>query len=177
MRTRNRASHGSTLFHVLIMLTALKHISSKEPFAGDILGTVTLDFDSRRRRRIRLKIDQGNDFLLNLPEVTTLREGDILILNTGDGVQVKAAPEEVVDITCSNTAELVRVAWHLGNRHLPTQLLGDRLRIRKDHVIEEMVQILGAKPVRLQAPFNPEGGAYGHGETSGHDHAGHTHEH
>lgn len=177
MRACNRASDGSTIFYVLTMQTALKHISAGKPFSGKLQGTVTLDFDSRRRRRIRMNIDQGGDFLLNLQEVTTLRDGDILVLDTGDGIQVKAAPEDVVDITCSNTAELVRVAWHLGNRHLPTQLLGDRLRIRQDHVIEEMVKILGAKPVRLQAPFNPEGGAYGHGETSGHDHGGHAHEH
>ena len=156
------------------MQTVLKTIPVGSKFSGQSVGTVTLDFDNRRRRRIRLTTDQGDDFLLNLPEVATLRDGDILMLDDKKGITVKAAPEPVVDVTCKNTAELVRVAWHLGNRHLPTQLMGDRLRIRQDHVIEEMLVILGAKPTRLDAPFNPEGGAYGHGETTGHDH-GHDH--
>jgi len=159
-----------------MMETVLEFIPAVTPFSGKTVGSVTLDFDSRRRRRIRLTTDEGQDVLLNLAEVATLRDGDVLILKTGDGIVVKAAPEPVVDVTCKDTAELVRVAWHLGNRHLPTQLLGDRLRIRQDHVIEEMLQILGAVPTRLYAPFNPEGGAYGHGETQGHDH-GHSHDH
>ncbi|MBL4740907.1 MAG: urease accessory protein UreE [Sneathiella sp.] len=159
------------------MLTATHHIPADGEFSGDIRGTITLDFDNRRRRRIRLKSDEGLVFLLNLPEVSTLRDGDFLQFEEGGVIQVKAAAEAVVDIRCDNTAHLVRVAWHLGNRHLPTQLLGGRLRIRQDHVIEEMVQILGATPQRLNAPFNPEGGAYGHGETQGHDHGDHTHAH
>ncbi|MEH6402841.1 MAG: urease accessory protein UreE [Sneathiella sp.] len=162
------------------MLSALKHISSGDGFSGETQGTVTLDFDSRRRRRIRLVRDDGVAFLLNLPEVSTLREGDFLLLEDNTAILVKAASEAVVDIRCDDTAHLVRVAWHLGNRHLPTQLMGDCLRIRQDHVIEEMVQILGATPKRLNAPFNPEGGAYGHGETHGHDHGdngGHNHAH
>ena len=166
------------------MKTALKCIIDPEGFSGELIGTVTLDFDSRRRRRIRLTTDEGEDFLLNLAEVATLRDGDILQLDTGDGIKIQAANEAVVDVMCADTAALVRIAWHLGNRHLPTQLMGNKLRIRQDHVIEEMLVILGADPMRLDAPFNPEGGAYGHGETEGHahghdnshDHAhGHTH--
>lgn len=153
------------------MLSALKYIPSSEAFEGSIIGTVTLDFDSRRRRRLRLTSDQGADFLLNLADVTTLRDGGVLALENGEGIAVQAALEPVVDIVCNSTAELVRVAWHLGNRHLPTQLLEDRLRIRQDHVIEEMLVILGAYPTRVNAPFDPEGGAYGHGETSGHEHS------
>lgn len=160
------------------METILEYIPAETEFLGKEVGIITLDFDSRRRRRIRLETDNGRAFLLNLETVATLRDGDILLLDNGDGVTVKAAAEPVVDVTCKNTAELVRVAWHLGNRHLPTQLLGDRLRIRQDHVIEEMLQILGADPIRVNAPFNPEGGAYGHGETQGHDHSReHSHSH
>ena len=158
------------------MKTALKCITDPVGFSGKLIGTVTLDFDSRRRRRIRLTTDEGEDFLLNLAEVATLREGDILQLDTGDGIKIQAADEAVVDVMCADTAALVRIAWHLGNRHLPTQLMGNKLRIRQDHVIEEMLVILGADPVRLDAPFNPEGGAYGHGETEGHSH-GHDHSH
>jgi urease accessory protein len=164
------------------MKTATQRSPAGEDFTGKIIGEVTLDFDSRRRRRIRLSLDDGEDFLLNLAEVATLRDGDILILEAGGGIRVKAASEAVVDVFCKDTAALVRIAWHLGNRHLPTQLMGEKIRIRQDHVIEEMLVILDANPVRLQAPFNPEGGAYGHGETEGHshehDHAqGHSHSH
>jgi len=160
------------------MKTALKCITDPEGFSGELIGTVTLGFDSRRRRRIRLTTDEGEAFLLNLAEVTTLRDGDILQLDTGTGIKVQAANEAVVDVMCADTAALVRIAWHLGNRHLPTQLMGNKLRIRQDHVIEEMLVILGADPVRLDAPFNPEGGAYGHGETEGHSHDhDHLHDH
>jgi len=154
------------------MQNVLTYIVAAELLEGKITGTVTLDFDNRRRRRIRLTTDEGLDFLLNLPDVVTLRDGNVLVLENGDGILVRAANEPVVDVSCNDTAELVRVAWHLGNRHLPTQLMGDRLRIREDSVIEDMLRILGANPVRLSAPFNPEGGAYGQGET--HRHEGHS---
>lgn len=143
-------------------------------FTGLLKGQVTLDFDHRRRRRIRLTTDQGLDFLLDLPEVKTLRHDDLLLLESGAGIEVIAAPEAVADITCRDQAHLVRIAWHLGNRHLPTELMGAVLRIRQDHVIEEMAGKLGATVTRRDAPFNPEGGAYGRGETHGHDH-GHAH--
>ncbi|MZR29499.1 urease accessory protein UreE [Sneathiella litorea] len=149
---------------------------AEAPFAGVIGDTVTLDFDHRRRRRLKLKTDKGLDFLLDLPELKTLQDGDILLLEDGSAIGVRARNEAVADIRCNDLAHLVRVAWHLGNRHLPTELMGDRLRIRQDHVIEDMAAKLGATVTRLEAPFNPEGGAYGHGETEGHSH-GHSHGH
>lgn len=152
------------------MITATDIHDSNDAFTGALVGTVTLDFDRRRRRRMTLKTDEGLDFLLNLPTVRTLREGDILLLDDGTGLRVNARPEPVMDIRCTDLKHLVRISWHLGNRHLPTELMGDRLRIRQDHVIEEMVRLLGAETLLLEAPFNPEGGAYGHGETEGHSH-------
>lgn len=158
------------------MLRATEIIKADAGFSGVIEDRVTLDFDSRRRRRMKLTADSGMDFLLDLDKVQTLREGDILRLENGQGISVSAANEAVLDVMADDAAHLVRIAWHLGNRHLPTQLMDDRLRIRQDHVIEHMLETkLGAKLFRLEAPFNPEGGAYGHGETLGHDH-GHSHE-
>ncbi|MDF2366357.1 urease accessory protein UreE [Sneathiella sp.] len=148
--------------------------TSTTPFDGVIGDTVTLDFDHRRRRRLKLETDKGTAFLLDLPELKTLRDGDILLLEDGSAIGVLARNEPVADIRCKDLAHLVRVAWHLGNRHLPTELMGDRLRIRQDHVIEKMATQLGATVTRLEGPFNPEGGAYGHGETEGHSH-GHHH--
>ena len=140
------------------------------------IDRIELDFDSRHRRRMSMTGQGGLAFLLDLPKATVLMGGDGLILEDGRIVEVAAAEEPLVEITCDDLAHLVRVAWHLGNRHLPTELLGDRLRIRQDHVIEEMVEKLGAKATRINAPFNPEGGAYGHGRTHSHDH-GHSHNH
>jgi len=138
--------------------------------------TVVLDFDQRHRRRMAMTAKGGLEFLLDLAVATALRDGDGLLLEDGRIVAVSAAPEPLVEITAATSDELLRVAWHLGNRHLPTQLLGDRLRIRRDHVIEEMVAHLGATVTPVSEPFDPEGGAYGHGQTHGHDH-GHDHAH
>lgn len=152
------------------MIQATKICNAAKEFSGQIVGSVTLDFDHRRRRRMTLSTDEGLSFLLNLSRVETLRDGNILLLQDGTGVHVIAKNESVLDIYCSDLKHLVRISWHLGNRHLPTELRGDRLRIRQDYVIEDMVQKLGAETQRLEAPFNPEGGAYGHGETEGHSH-------
>ena len=138
----------------------------------DPADTVVLDFDARHRRRLAMRGDGGTEFLLDLPKAAALADGDGLVLEDGRVVLVRAAPEPLMEIACADHAHLVRVAWHLGNRHLPTELLGDRLRIRADHVIADMVRGLGATVTDMEAPFQPEGGAYGHGRV--HDH-GHHH--
>jgi len=146
--------------------------------------TVVLDFDDRHRRRMAMTGTRGLEFLLDLENAVALRGGDALVLEDGRLVEVVAAPEPLVEIRGADPQHLVRIAWHLGNRHLPTQIMGKGLRIRRDHVIEEMVKGLGARVIEIEAPFDPEGGAYaaahaahdhGHGHT-GHDHA-HDHHH
>ncbi|MGH6883915.1 urease accessory protein UreE [Hypericibacter sp.] len=129
---------------------------------GPAVDSVTLDYQGRHRRRIAMAGSKGTRFLLDLGRATPLREGDGLLLESGSIVAVHAAAEPLLEIGCARIADLVRIAWHLGNRHLPTQLCGDRLRIRADHVIREMVESLGAEVRAIQAPFDPEGGAYGH---------------
>jgi urease accessory protein len=107
-----------------------------------------------------------------------LEGGDGLVLEDGRLVRVEAAKELLLEVTCADSDHLLRIAWHLGNRHLPTELLGNRLRIRQDHVIEDMLKKLNARVQKLEAPFNPEGGAYGHGRTHSHEHNHeHSHEH
>jgi urease accessory protein len=138
---------------------------------------VVLGFDDRHRRRIAMTGLRGTRFLLDLPAAVALRDGDGLALEDGRVIRVEAAPERLAEIRCASPADLVRVAWHLGNRHLPTQFAGDRLRIREDHVILDMVRRLGAEVRPVEAPFDPEGGAYGHGHTHGHDHHGRPHAH
>jgi urease accessory protein len=140
-------------------------------------GTLTLDFDARHRRRIRLTADQGEDVLLDLPNAIAMADGDGLQLADGRWLEVHAAMEPIVEVRHKNSHQLVRLAWHLGNRHLPTEIRDDVLRIRPDHVIEDMLGGFGADLVKVQVPFQPEGGAYG-GNGHHHNHAdgGHHHE-
>jgi len=131
-------------------------------------GTLTLDFDARHRRRIRLTADQGEDVLLDLPKAVAMADGDGLQLEDGRWLRVQAAAEHVIEISHKDPHQLVRLAWHLGNRHLPTEIQNHVLRIRPDHVIEDMLRGFGADLIKVQAPFQPEGGAYG---SQGHHHS------
>jgi urease accessory protein len=141
--------------------------------------TVVLDFDDRHRRRMAMTGTRGLEFLLDLENAVALRGGDALVLDDGRLIEVVAAPEPLLEIKGTDPHHLVRVAWHLGNRHLPTQIMAKGLRIRRDHVIEAMVKGLGARVIEIEAPFDPEGGAYAGGghadatERGSHDHAAH----
>ena len=123
-------------------------------------GTVTLGYDDRHRRRLRLATDSGEAILLDLPQTAVLADGDGLALAEGGFVAVRAAPEDLVEITAETPALLARIAWHIGNRHVPAELDGQRILIRDDHVMEAMVEGLGGGVRRIKAPFTPEGGAY-----------------
>ncbi len=152
-------------------------------WSGEPADAVVLDYDERYRRRVAMTGVGGLGFLLDLPEAVMLRAGDGLKLEDGRIVEVVAAPESLVEIRAADTAALTRIAWHLGNRHLPTELLRTSLRIRRDPVIEEMARGLGGAVVAIEAPFNPEGGAYvrapahDHGHEHEHEHEHHDHDH
>jgi len=143
--------------------------------------TVVLDFDDRHRRRMAMTGTRGLEFLLDLENAVALRGGDALVLEDNRLIEVVAAPESLIEIRGADPHHLIRVAWHLGNRHLPTQIMAKALRIRRDHVIEAMVRGLGARVIEIEAPFDPEGGAYaggGHahaGEADAHGHVSHDH--
>ncbi len=124
------------------------------------LDTVTIPYLDRHRRRIRLVADSGESFLLDLPRAYHLVNGDGLELEGGGYLCVSAAAEPLFEIAAASGLDLLRIAWHLGNRHLPVQIAGERLRIRPDDVIAEMVTGLGGRIVELDAPFDPEAGAY-----------------
>ena len=166
---------------------------------GTILAdTVVLDFDERHRRRIAMTGTGGLAFLLDLPDAIALRGGDALVLDDGSLVEVVAAAEPLIEIRGRTPGDLVRLAWHIGNRHISAQIMPKALRIRGDHVIEDMLRGLGAAVVEIEAPFDPEGGAYagggqetvdhhkhgdgphdhkGHDHHEGHDHDKHGHDH
>jgi urease accessory protein len=123
---------------------------------------VTLDAHERHRRRIVLTGERGTMFLLDLPHATALRDGDGLVLEDGAIVRVAGAPEPLAEIAAADPQALARLAWHIGNRHVDVEIVGDRLRIRRDHVIEDMLRGLGARVTPIEAPFDPEHGAYDH---------------
>ncbi|QHQ36831.1 urease accessory protein UreE [Algicella marina] len=142
-------------------------------------ATVTLAYDDRFRRRMAMQTDQGTPFLLDLPEARELRAGEALELEDGTCITIRAAPEDLMRAEAQDPNHLVRTAWHVGNRHLACEIHPGHLILRWDHVIAEMLEGLGCSVSRIEAPFQPEGGAYGHGRTHGHshDHGHHHHSH
>jgi urease accessory protein len=159
------------------MLRADKVVPAGQ-WSGVPADTVVLDFDERYRRRVTMTGVGGLEFLLDLAEAAMLRGGDGLSLEDGRVVEVVAEPEPLAEIRAADAVTLTRVAWHLGNRHLPTEILPKALRIRRDPVIEAMAGGLGARVIKLEAPFNPEGGAYVKAEAGGGPHGhGHDHDH
>jgi urease accessory protein len=130
---------------------------------------VVLDAGNRQRRRIVLTGERGTRFLLDLERPTRLRDGDGLVLQGGAIVRVIGESELLLELAAATPMQFVRLAWHFGNRHTDVQIVGDRLRIRRDHVMEEMAAGLGASITSVEAPFDPETGADQH---HGHAHGG-----
>jgi len=149
----------------------MKRITEIKPAAAWDAQTacdfIVLDAQDRHRRRVVFVGEHGAAYLLDLPRPAQLRDGDGLLLEDGSLVRVTGKAEALVEITAASPHDLARIAWHLGNRHTEVQIAGERLRIRRDHVLEEMLGGLGASLSYLVAPFDPETGAY--------DHNGHAH--
>jgi urease accessory protein len=135
--------------------------------------TVVLDYEGRFLRRKRLISNAGIGFLVDLAETVSLDPGDALQLDDGRLIGIAAALEPCLRVE----GPLPRLAWHIGNRHTPCQIGPDHLLIRADHVLEGMLRGLGARVTPTMAAFAPEGGAYGHGRTMGHDHGPGFHAH
>jgi urease accessory protein len=148
-------------------------IKQASTWTGEPADSVALDYDDRQRRRFAMTGSKGTVFLLDLPGNASLHGGDALVLEDGRLIEVVAAPEALLEIRCTDARQLARLAWHLGNRHLPAQMLDKAIRIRRDHVIADMAAGLGAGVIEVEAPFDPEGGAYQTSHAQGHsyDHA------
>ena len=138
-------------------------------------GAITLDETGRHRRRMRLVSDNGVEFLLDLTEARLLRHGDGLLLDDGRVIAVIAAPEALYAVSGRDARHLLALAWQIGNRHLAAQILPGQLLIRRDPVIRDMLLGLGAEVRDIEAPFDPEGGAYGDAHASHHHGEGHSH--
>ena len=147
---------------------------------ADPAGRITLDETARHRRRVVMTSDAGDgepgiEFLLDLPQARLLRHGDGLVLDDGRIIEVVAEAEALIEIRGHDPRHLLALAWQIGNRHLPAQILSDRILIRRDHVIADMLKGLGATVVEITAPFDPEGGAYGDPHQPHHHHDNHDH--
>jgi len=148
---------------------------SKQQADDNVVDTVTLDETDRHRRRIMLTSDSGIRFLLELESVTLLQQDDILRLTDGRGIRVMAQPEALYEIRGDNPRHLLTLTWHVGNRHLASEIREDHVRIRRDPVIMTMLEQLGGNVVEIEAGFNPEGGAYGDAHAA-HSHHSHSHD-
>ncbi|WP_186418939.1 urease accessory protein UreE [Bosea sp. CS1GBMeth4] len=141
-----------------------------------VVETLTLDHEDRNRRRVALKGDGGRDILLDLDKPTALNDGDAVKLEDGSLVLIRAAAQKLIEITAENPLRLMRVAWHIGNRHTPAEITTDAIYIEHDHVLAEMVRGQGCTMSEVERPFQPERGAYDHDHANcGHEHHGHHH--
>ena len=150
------------------MKRALDVKKREDAGAANVVDRVVLASDDRNRRRLVMTGERGTRFLLDLPHAAMLRDGDGLVLDDGSIVRVVGKPEPLVEIVAASEPDRLRIAWHLGNRHVEVQVAGDRLRIRRDHVLEAMLSGLGATLAPIEAAFDPEQGAYAHWHDDGH---------
>ena len=144
-------------------------------------ASVTLDWDTRSKSRFDATDSAGRQLGVFLPRGTVVRGGDVLVAEDGSLIRVEAAPQNVLRISActehGTAFDLMRAAYHLGNRHVPIELQPDHLKIEPDHVLAEMLRTMHMMVTEVQAPFEPEGGAYGDNAMMGHDHHRHGHEH
>lgn len=138
----------------------------------EVRGRLELPFERRQKSRQRATLASGEEVAIELPRGQVMRGGDWVVASDGRVIEVVAQPEKVLRIECATPQALARVAYHLGNRHVPVQVGEGWLAIAADHVLERMVEGLGAILTPIEAPFEPEAGAYGaphrHDNESGH---------
>ncbi len=154
------------------MIRATSIIRSDAVDSDRIVDIITLDHGDRHRRRIMLNADGGTAFLLDLDKADVLEDGDAIRLESGWLVQVKAAPERLIEVKTDDPTELLMLAWHIGNRHVPAEITRGAIYIAYDHVVLDMLQGLGAKISTVERPFRPLRGAY-----HDHEHGGHPRHH
>jgi urease accessory protein len=161
------------------MARVVKIVAAGAAADKPVVDTVILTPEQRRSPRGSVTGVKGTRLEFDLAEAVALRMGDLLLLDDGNLVEVVAEPEPLIEVRAKDLTALARLAWHLGDRHVPVQLFPNRLRVRRDPTIEALLARLGAKTVAIEAPFDPEGGAYvaaAHNHHHGHDHR-HHHDH
>lgn len=163
------------------MPRATRVVHAAERHNTPVIDTLILPHAQRQAQKGFLFGVKGTCVELDFAEAVRLRTDDALLLDTGGLVEIVAEPEPLIEARAADLPALARLAWHLGDRHIPVQVLERRLRLKRDPAIEALLQSLGAKVVAIDAPFEPEGGAYeapaGGRDHSHHDHAHHSHDH
>jgi urease accessory protein len=164
------------------MARAISVVKPAERAGRAAIDTVILDYAQRSAQQNKVTGVKGGVFEIDLTEPARLRTDDLLLLDDGNLLEVVAAPEPLIEARAADLDGLMRLAWHLGDRHVPSQLFANRLRVRREEALENLLKALGAKLAFIEAPFEPEGGAYDrrHGHTHEHDHShdhGHGHHH
>jgi urease accessory protein len=142
-----------------------------------VIDTVILDYAQRSAQKATVTGIKGGTIEIDLHQPMRLRTDDLLVLDDGSLVEVVAAPEPLIEARAADLAALARLAWHFGDRHVPVQVLPNRIRARRDGAIEILLASLGARVALIEAPFEPEGGAYARHEDPGCDHHDHEHGH
>lgn len=170
MRTRRSVADGAAVFLVLSGVSEIRRTTGGDPTPLDV---IVLDYEDRWVRRKVLTAQHGDRIAIDLPELRALQDRERIILESGAHYEIIAAEEDLLEVT---GAALPRIAWHIGNRHTPCQVEDSRLLIKRDHVLKKMLESLGATVRDISEPFQPEGGAYGHGRTHGHSHSHDPHE-
>jgi urease accessory protein len=166
------------------MSRAISVLAAADRHGRPVIDTVILDYAQRSAQKISVTGIKGGAFEIDLHQPARLRTDDVLVLDDGGLLEVVAAPEPLLEVRAADVAALSRLAWHLGDRHVPVQVLPNRIRARREPSVEALLTSLGAKVALIEAPFEPEGGAYassqGHGHAhhdQAHDHHGHSHGH
>ena len=158
-------------------------VTASGAWKGEPADVVVLDYEARSTRRGAVTGQRGTALEFDLEQAVTLRSGDAFILEDGRFVEVVGKPEPLMEVRPKDDADLVRIAWQLGNHHLPVQISGRKLRLRANAEIGALLGAMDARITTIEAPFDPEGGAYLAAVTPahGHDHAGccggHHHDH
>jgi urease accessory protein len=146
------------------------------------IDTLILTSSERRAQRATLRGSKGTEVIFDFSEPIALRTDDLVMLETGEAVEIVAAAEPLLEVR-ADLSTLARLAWALGDRHLPVQIFANRIRLHRDAAAERLIAAVGARSTSIEAPFEPEGGAYaGHSiddhthDHDGHDHHGHGHD-
>lgn len=158
------------------MLRAIRVLNPAERGGRPVVDIVLLDYAQRSAQKIAVTGLKGGQFEIALADPARLRTDDALLLDDGSLIEVVAAPEPLIEARASDLAHLARLAWHLGDRHVPAQLFANRIRVRREPAIENLLKSLSARLASIEAPFEPEGGAYASAHGQAHDHA-HDREH
>jgi urease accessory protein len=159
------------------MLRAIAIRRAGQAQGGDVIDTLLLDYDQRRMPNGAHKGLKGTAFEIALPQSAPIATDDCLVLDDGRLIEIVARPEPLLEIRAGDVAAMARLAWHLGDRHIPAQLHERRIRVRRDEATEKLLHALGAHALAIDAPFEPESGAYSSGHDHDHHHGDHDHHH